>query len=88
MQLPDFVLTFLSFASLSEWVAISPLLVVRWAWDVVVTRKVCCENSVDLKSVQGNVLKNVTRIRKSSGAIELTRLTGSAQINWEKDIAT
>ena len=51
-------------------------------------RKVCCEKSVDLKSVQGNVLKNVIKIKKSRGVIELTRLTGSAQISWESDIAT
>ena len=61
---------------------------VRWARDVVVTRNVCCEKSVDLKSVQGNVLKNVTRIRQNSGAIELTRLTGSAQMSWESYTAT
>ena len=51
------------------------------------TRKVCCEKSVDLKSVLGNILKNVIRIRKSSVVIELTRLTGSAQMLWESGMA-
>ena len=51
------------------------------------TRKACCENSVDLKSVQGNVLKNVIRTRKSSGVIELSKLTGSAQMPWESGMA-
>lgn len=34
--------------------------------------------SVDLKSVQGNILKSVTRITKGGGDIKLTRLIGSA----------
>ena len=61
---------------------------VRWASDAVVTRNVCCEKSVDLKSVQGKALNNVTRIKKSIGVIELTWLTGSAQTRWESDMAT
>ena len=54
----------------------------------MVTRNVYEKTLFDLKSVQGNVLKNVTRIKKSSGVIELTRLTGSAQMSWESDMAT
>ena len=51
----------------------------------VVTRNVYCKKKLfDLKSVP----KNVTRIKKSSGVIELTRLTGSAQMSWESDMAT
>ena len=72
VQLPKFVVTPVSPIDLSEWVVISPLLMVRWASDAVVTRNVCCEKSVDLKSVQGMALNNVTRIKKSIGVIELT----------------
>ena len=54
---------------------------------VMATGKVCYEKSVDLKSVQGSVLKNVIRARKSTGVIELNRLTGSAQMLWESGMA-
>ena len=47
----------------------------------------CVAKSVDLESVQGNILRNVIRTRKSSGVVELTRLTGSAQMLWEREMA-
>ena len=47
------------------------------------TRKLCA----DLKSAQGNVLKNVIRTRKCSGVIELNKLTSSAQMLWESGMA-
>ena len=51
----------------------------------VVTRNVCCEKTLfDLKPV----LKKMTRIKKNSVVIELTRLTGSAQMSWESNMTT
>lgn len=45
-------------------------------WIAVGTKKVCYK-SVDLKSVQENILKSVKRITKSDGGIEMTRLIDS-----------
>lgn len=42
---------------------------VRGAWTVVATRNVRCKKNVNLKSVQGSVFKNVTRITKSGDGI-------------------
>ena len=47
----------------------------------------CVAKSVELTSMQGNVHKNVIRTRKNSGVIELTRLTGSAQMLGESGMA-
>ena len=40
------------------------------------TSKVCDENSLNIKSAEGNVIKCMTRITGSKGSITLTRLIG------------
>ena len=60
----------------TQWIACY-FSVLGEVWDTVAMRKVR-HKSVDLKSVQGNILKSVTRITKGGGDIKLTRLIGSA----------
>ena len=63
-QLPEFVVTPVSPIGLSEWIVI---VVVNGL--MLWSQEMCVVKRLDLKSVQGNVLKNVTRIKKSSGVI-------------------
>ena len=42
-------------------------------------RKVCHEKNLDLKSVQGNILKSVIRRMKSDGGIQTDYIDGQCQ---------
>ena len=46
--------------------------------DAVTNRKVCHEKNLDLKSVQGNILKSVIRT-KSDGGIQTDYIDGQCQ---------
>lgn len=47
--------------------------------DAVTNRKVCHEKNLDLKSVQGNILKSVIRRMKSDGGIQTDYIDGQCQ---------
>lgn len=56
---------------------ISPLNVVHVAFVAMATRKVLFKKNVDLKSVQGKVLKSAIGITKNAGGVIMPRLIGS-----------
>lgn len=43
---------------------------------------VCQEKTVDLKSMQGNILRSLMKITKSGGGIELAKLIGKSKTSW------
>ena len=47
--------------------------------DAVTNRKLCHEKNLDLKSVQGNILKSVIRRMKSDGGIQTDYIDGQCQ---------
>ena len=70
--------------STSNWFIVYPLIMCG-VWEALCTTMVCCEKSVALKPVQGNFLKSFTRMTKSSGVMELTRLKGSVETHYVCD---
>ena len=46
---------------------------------------VCQEKTVDLKSMQGNILRSLMKITKSGGGIELAKLIGKSKTGSVKD---
>ena len=53
----------------SEWFLISLFQLVCGTWDSMVTREVSLEKNVDLKCIQANILKSVTRMTIRGGVI-------------------